>query len=46
MKDIPEKVYEDGSKGNYYCLCSICKLQFIGHKRDFICPREHKEEDK
>lgn len=33
------KLYPDGSTGDYYCLCSVCKQEFIGHKRDFICHR-------
>lgn len=40
---VPEKKYPDGSKGNYYCVCTLCGGRFVGHKRDFICPRPHKE---
>jgi len=36
--DLPEKVYHDGSRGSYTCVCYSCDAHFIGHKRDPICP--------
>lgn len=37
LQDVKEKVYPDGSVGNYYCTCSFCGSTFIGHKRDYYC---------
>lgn len=44
FKDVPTKKYDDGSEGSYCCTCTLCGLTFIGHKRDFTCPRDHKKE--
>lgn len=37
IRDLKIKKYPDGSTGDYICSCS-CGVQFLGHKRDFICP--------
>ena len=38
------KVYEDGSTGDYFCMCVFCKRRFIGHKRDLACGQVDCEE--
>lgn len=32
-----QKTYPDGSVGWYTCHCG-CGVEFLGHKRDYICP--------
>lgn len=46
MTKMDTKTYPDGSTGNYYCICSICNSQFIGHKRDMYCGKHGCVEEK
>lgn len=41
---VPTKRYTDGSVGDYHCICALCGAQFVGHKRDVICPRHDSPE--
>lgn len=38
--DVITKVYYDGTTGNYFCQCLICKRQFVGDKRDMYCGQD------
>lgn len=37
MHDLPVKIYEEGRVGEYFCHCSKCHINFIGHKTDPVC---------
>lgn len=37
MTDLPEKIYQDGSTGQYRVTCEYCDKDFLGHKRDTTC---------
>lgn len=37
MTDLPEKIYQDGSTGQYRVTCEYCDKDFLGHKMDTTC---------
>lgn len=45
MNQYKTKIYEDGSQGNYMCICCICNTIFFGHKRDILCGESHEEDE-
>ena len=39
VSDIPQKVYQDGTIGDYFCQCKKCKGYFLGSKLDTKCDK-------